>query len=144
MAPWIDFQKIKREADFAKVLRHYGFEFPDGRNQLKLPCPFHEEGRSSLSVNLEGKVFHCFGCGAKGNLVEFLQRMEKRAGKPIGTRQAMLKLADICGIAEIETERSAKRARRPVEVGSGSETIKGPPAPLSPAPEAPTRPEEPR
>ena len=100
MAPWIDFEKIKREADFAKVLRHYGFEFPGGRNQLKLPCPFHEEGRASLSVNLESKVFHCFGCGAKGNLLDFVQRMERRKGQSLGARQGMLKLALICGIAD--------------------------------------------
>ncbi len=44
MAKILDFGKIRGQSDFGKVLRHYGFEFPDGRNQLKLHCLFHDEG----------------------------------------------------------------------------------------------------
>ncbi len=145
MAAWIDFEKIKREADFATVLRHYGFEFPDGRTQLKLPCPFHEESRPSLSVNLEGKVFHCFGCGARGNVLEFVQRMARQAGKPLGTRQAMLRLAEICGIREIETDRPRSGAgngpRRRVHARLGAETGERPSEPATLVPEAPARPQ---
>lgn len=38
-------------------------------------CPFHEEKTASFHVNVSAAVFHCFGCGAGGDVTEFLDRM---------------------------------------------------------------------
>ena len=46
-----------------------------GRNHLGL-CPFHAEKTPSFTVNEERGIFHCFGCGAGGNVFTFLMRME--------------------------------------------------------------------
>jgi DNA primase len=110
MATYIDFEKIKQQADFARVLTHYGFSVPQGRNQLKLPCPFHEDGEPSLSVNLARGIWHCFGCSAKGGLLDFVQQKEG-----VSVRQAALRLAEICGIADCEGKRPVKGARKPAD-----------------------------
>lgn len=39
-------------------------------------CPFHKEKSPSFHVNGEKQLFHCFGCGAGGNLVQFVMRSE--------------------------------------------------------------------
>lgn len=39
-------------------------------------CPFHSDSSPSLSVNSTKKIFKCFSCGASGNAVGFLQRLE--------------------------------------------------------------------
>lgn len=39
-------------------------------------CPFHEERTPSFSVNAERKLYHCFGCGAGGDLLRFVQETE--------------------------------------------------------------------
>lgn len=39
-------------------------------------CPFHREKSPSFHVSGEKQLFHCFGCGASGNLVQFVMRME--------------------------------------------------------------------
>ena len=39
-------------------------------------CPFHEERTPSFSVNAERKLYHCFGCGAGGDLLKFVQETE--------------------------------------------------------------------
>jgi DNA primase len=128
---WINFEKIKREADFATVLAHYGFTLPEGRAQLKLPCPFHADGRPSLSVNLAEGLFHCFGCAARGNVLDFVVLTRKRRGeRPSSARAAAKELAAICGLTGYETERPAggrpAAAQRAVRGGSGRETVEEP------------------
>lgn len=46
-----------------------------GRNHVGL-CPFHAEKSPSFTVNEERGIFHCFGCGAGGNVFTFLMKME--------------------------------------------------------------------
>ncbi len=40
-------------------------------------CPFHNEKTPSFTVNDEKGFFHCFGCGAHGDAVEFVRRFER-------------------------------------------------------------------
>jgi DNA primase len=46
-----------------------------GRNHVGL-CPFHAEKSPSFTVNDERGIFHCFGCGAGGNVFTFIMKME--------------------------------------------------------------------
>jgi DNA primase len=39
-------------------------------------CPFHEERTPSFSVNAVDKLYYCFGCGAKGDLIGFVRETE--------------------------------------------------------------------
>jgi DNA primase len=39
-------------------------------------CPFHEERTPSFSVNAIDKLYYCFGCGAKGDLISFVRDTE--------------------------------------------------------------------
>ncbi|MDO5397282.1 MAG: DNA primase [bacterium] len=39
-------------------------------------CPFHHEKSPSFHVSPDKQLFHCFGCGASGNLVQFVMRTE--------------------------------------------------------------------
>ena len=63
-APWIDYGVVKEQADFARILSGYGITLKGQGSQHLVVCPFHKEKVGSLSVNLNLKVFHCFGCGA--------------------------------------------------------------------------------
>lgn len=40
-------------------------------------CPFHNEKTPSFTVNDEKGFFHCFGCGAHGDAIEFIKRYER-------------------------------------------------------------------
>ena len=46
-----------------------------GRNYFGL-CPFHKEKTPSFSVNPDLQIFHCFGCGAGGNVFTFIMKIE--------------------------------------------------------------------
>lgn len=39
-------------------------------------CPFHAEKSPSFAVNTRGRSYHCFGCGAHGDVITFVQRRE--------------------------------------------------------------------
>src|SRR5262245_1637527 len=59
-------------------------EVVSGRTQLRRAsgtrymgrCPFHEERTPSFSVNPVDKLFHCFGCGKGGDVVDFVRESE--------------------------------------------------------------------
>lgn len=74
---WVNFQTVRDELDFETVLTHYGFEIKaNGKDQVKVHCPFHDDSNPSCGVNLTKKVFHCFSCQAKGNILDFYTKME--------------------------------------------------------------------
>lgn len=97
----IDFDDLKRQTagSFDLILAHYGIEPVGTGEQTSIHCPFHADAGPSCSVNLEKGLFHCFAgsCGAQGNHLEFVWKMETRDGSPVTLRQAALKLAAICG-----------------------------------------------
>ncbi len=49
---------------------------PDGRN-LKGLCPFHQEKTPSFKIHPERQIFRCFGCGQAGDVIAFVQAIEK-------------------------------------------------------------------
>jgi len=78
---WIDFKALRARLDFAQVLKHYGVEVKSKGDQHHSFCPLpnHNGKRNSpsFSANLKRGIFQCFGCGAKGNILEFAALMEK-------------------------------------------------------------------
>ncbi len=71
-------------------------------------CPFHDERTPSFSVDPVKKVFYCFGCGAAGDVYEFVMRTES-----LGFTEALEVLAERTGIVlEREDEDPAAAARR--------------------------------
>ena len=64
-----------------------------GRELIGL-CPFHKEKTPSFTVNEEKGFFHCFGCGAHGDVIGFLMRDE---GLPFP--EAVERLAGDAGLA---------------------------------------------
>jgi DNA primase len=81
MTTWIDFKELRARLDFEKVLKHYGVEVKRKGNQHHGYCPLpNHNGKKnspSFSASLEKGIFQCFGCGAKGNALEFAAMMEK-------------------------------------------------------------------
>jgi DNA primase len=77
MAAYVDFDTIKAQVSFEQIFAHYGLAVVRERgSELSIQCPFHNDSRPSLKANRERAVFNCFSCGAKGDLVSFVQRKE--------------------------------------------------------------------
>ncbi len=67
--------EIRDATDVVDLVSGYVTLKKSGRNYFGL-CPFHPEKTPSFSVNPEKQIFHCFGCGAGGNVFTFLMRHE--------------------------------------------------------------------
>lgn len=70
-----DKERVRDATDIVAVISQYVALKAAGRN-LKGLCPFHGEKTPSFFVNPERQTFKCFGCGAGGDVFEFLMRRE--------------------------------------------------------------------
>jgi DNA primase len=93
-ATWLDFAALRRRARFETVLDHYGLKLIRTGMHRFILCPFHRETTPSCSINLPKRIFHCFGCDAKGTIIDFVAIMER-----INFQDAAMKLTAICEIA---------------------------------------------
>lgn len=62
---------------FAQVLSYYGLIGDNIQDKIKVVCPFHEDVKPSMQVDVVADSFYCFGCCASGNAIKFVQRIEK-------------------------------------------------------------------
>ncbi len=68
-------EEIKSNNDIVDVISQYVVLKRSGRNFFGL-CPFHKEKSPSFSVSPDKQIFHCFGCGAGGNVIHFISKIE--------------------------------------------------------------------
>lgn len=68
-------REIRESNDIVSVISEYMTLTRKGSNHFGL-CPFHGEKTPSFSVNEREQFYHCFGCGAGGNVYTFVMQME--------------------------------------------------------------------
>lgn len=64
------FEDIKASVSIAQVVEHYGFVV---NRAGKFACPFHNDTHPSASIKAD--YFHCFVCGAGGDVISFVARL---------------------------------------------------------------------
>jgi DNA primase len=85
-------EEIRARIDLVELVSEYVRLERAGKNFRGL-CPFHPEKTPSFNVSPALARFHCFGCGASGDLFGFLMRIEG-----VSFREALEKLAQRAGI----------------------------------------------
>jgi len=66
---------VLKHHDIADVVGKHVHLEKSGR-YLKGLCPFHSEKTPSFTVTPEKQIFHCFGCGAGGGVIQFVMQIE--------------------------------------------------------------------
>lgn len=69
-------EDLRNKIDIVEVVESYLKLKKSGKNYVGL-CPFHNDRSPSFTVNRERGLYHCFGCGAGGNVFTFIMEMEK-------------------------------------------------------------------
>jgi len=68
-------EEIRNNNDIVDIISQYVILKRSGRSYFGL-CPFHKEKSPSFSVSPDKQIFHCFGCGAGGNVFHFISKIE--------------------------------------------------------------------
>lgn len=99
-------EEVRMRNDIVDVVSGYVKLQKKGSSYWGL-CPFHNEKSPSFSVSDTRQMYHCFGCGAGGNVFTFLMKYENYSFP-----EAVRALAERAGVALPEPEYSEEARRR--------------------------------
>jgi DNA primase len=90
---------VRERADIIAIVSRYVSVRKAGKNFVAL-CPFHPDKHPSMTVSAEKNLFHCFACGAGGDIFKFLMKIEN-----LSFPEAVEKIAAEAGIKLSKSER---------------------------------------
>ena len=80
-----------------------------GRNKVAC-CPFHKEKTPSFHISDEKGFYHCFGCGAHGDVISFVMQQDG-----LSFKEAVEKLAEENGIELPKTTEIKKQNKEEID-----------------------------
>ena len=69
-------EEIRAHVPLEELVREYNIPLQPSGRRLKGLCPFHQEKTPSFHVDPERQYFYCFGCQEKGDLFDFVQKID--------------------------------------------------------------------
>ena len=117
------FEAVKQSATTRQAAEHYGIHV--NRNGMAC-CPFHNDKTPSMKLD---RRYHCFGCGADGDVIDFAATLYG-----LGKKEAAVQLAQDFGLSyeDWKPPGKAKKPKPPAEIPGG--TVSGSKEPLLPYP----------
>ncbi|OWZ83077.1 DNA primase [Natranaerobius trueperi] len=85
-------ERIRQECDLVDIVSGYVNLKKYGKNYQGL-CPFHNEKTPSFNVSPDKQLYYCFGCGAGGDVFNFIEEIEK-----LNFVESCEKLANLIGL----------------------------------------------
>ncbi len=95
------FEAVKQSVTTRQAAEHFGIRV--GRNGMCV-CPFHADKNPSMKVD---RRFHCFGCQADGDVIDFVSRLEA-----VSPKEAALMLARAFSVPYEDKEPPRRRKPR--------------------------------
>ena len=95
------FEAVKQSVTTRQAAEHYGIHA--GRNGMAC-CPFHNDKTPSMKLD---QRYHCFGCGADGDVIDFTAALYG-----LGKKEAAVQLAQDFGLS-YEDWRPPGKAKKP-------------------------------
>ena len=116
------FEAVKQSVPTRQVAESYGIQV--GRNGMAC-CPFHDDKHPSMKVD---RRFHCFGCQADGDVIDFTARLFG-----LNKKEAALKLAEDFSVSfdakghdpAPQGDRSSEKSARNCATGRQSRNVSG-------------------
>ena len=124
-------ERIKAANELGAVLAERGVELRKKGRALVARCPFHDEKTPSFTVTPAKGLFHCFGCGAAGDVIGFVTKHDKVSfGSALDTlaRRAGLELAKLMEDRPRIQQRTPLAALTPFRTPASKPTAEGAPS----------------
>ena len=99
-------EELKYKCDIVTIVSQYVPLVKKGGKYFCC-CPFHNEKTPSMCVNTDGQYYHCFGCGASGDVITFVMEMES-----VDYPEAVSILADKAGLTLPEYRSDPEAGRK--------------------------------
>ncbi|MEE0954987.1 MAG: DNA primase [Eubacterium sp.] len=99
-------EEVREKNDIIDVIGQYVHLKRTGSNYMGL-CPFHSEKSPSFSVSQDKQLYHCFGCGASGNVYTFVMNYDN-----CSFTEAIRQLADRAGVTLPEADESPEERKK--------------------------------
>ncbi|MFL1547387.1 CHC2 zinc finger domain-containing protein [Pseudomonas sp. O39] len=74
--PEAELERLKREVSLVRLIQSQGHELRKRGKDWVMCCVFHDESTPSLSVSEEKNLYHCFGCGAAGSVIDWVMKTQ--------------------------------------------------------------------
>ena len=112
------FDEVKERVTAREVMERAGIVF--NRNNM-CRCPFHQDKTASMKVKPTDKKYFCFGCGEKGDAIDFVARYYN-----LSPKDAAMQIEDEFGIAYDSSVRSppkpVRREKSPMQILAEAKT----------------------
>ncbi|PWK27267.1 CHC2 zinc finger domain-containing protein [Pseudomonas sp. OV226] len=74
--PEAELERLKREVSLVRLIQSQGHQLQKRGKDWVMCCVFHDESTASLSVSDEKNLYHCFGCGAAGSVLDWVMKTQ--------------------------------------------------------------------
>lgn len=69
-------ERLKNEVSLLRLVESQGYQTKKQGKDFSLSCPFHEDDTPSLVITPSKNLFHCFGCGASGSVIDWVMKTQ--------------------------------------------------------------------
>ncbi|MFC1751164.1 CHC2 zinc finger domain-containing protein, partial [Pseudomonadota bacterium] len=71
-----EIERLKQEISLVRLIESQGYTLKKAGKDFTLCCPFHEDKTPSLKITPSKNLFHCFGCGAAGSVIDWVMKTQ--------------------------------------------------------------------
>jgi DNA primase len=100
--------QLKETINITDIVSEYVVLKKRGQNQMGL-CPFHQDKTPSFSINEDKQLYHCFGCGAGGDVIKFLQTINTESFQEVVLGLSERYNIELKGLDEEKTKKVAEQ-----------------------------------
>jgi DNA primase catalytic core len=100
-----ELEQLKRSVSLVAVAQSQGHRLAKRGKDVVLCCPFHPDKTPSCVITPAKNLFHCFGCGAAGSVLDWVQKTER-----LTYPQTLIRLRDLAGSLTVPQSSSSAAA----------------------------------
>ena len=71
-----ELKQLKQNTSLLRLAESQGHDLKKEGNDYVMQCPFHDEQTASMKITSANNLFHCFGCGEGGSVIDWVMKTQ--------------------------------------------------------------------